>query len=227
MDIYMGIILPFAYAWTPQYFHACNGAQLQINQYTALYSLLGTVFGGDAKTVFNLPNLQGRTIMNQGTGPGLTPRTFGQAVGGETATLVAANLPGHTHTAQFTGTASSGNLSGANASSTLNITVGTSTTGGNATPSGTTTFLQGMTGNVGGEDTSFTGPFTSTAPSSGPKLGGSVSTTISGGTVSVTPSGTVAVGTNNANPATPFNVVQPSLVLNFAIAVQGLYPTRS
>ena len=82
----------------------CDGQLLQISQFTALFSLLGTTYGGDGRTTFGLPNLQGRAPMHPGRGPGLTPRTLGQRGGAETATLTnVAQIANHGHTMKVVG----------------------------------------------------------------------------------------------------------------------------
>ncbi|MEM9260551.1 MAG: tail fiber protein, partial [Bacteroidota bacterium] len=75
----------------------CNGQLLPIAENQALFSLLGTNFGGDGRTTFGLPDLRGRAALHQGTGPGLTPRQLGQKLGSETNTLNSGQLPAHNH----------------------------------------------------------------------------------------------------------------------------------
>lgn len=93
----LGEVKWFATSWVPQDYIAANGAVLPIYQYQALYSLLGTMYGGDGQTTFGLPNLTGRTMIGQGNVAGLTQRSVGQMVGSEMTTLNAAQLPSHTH----------------------------------------------------------------------------------------------------------------------------------
>jgi microcystin-dependent protein len=78
----------------------CNGQILAIAQNTALFSLLGTTYGCNGTTNFGLPNLQGRTPIGQGNGPGLTPRVLGEVGGSQTVTLLSTEMPVHTHTPQ-------------------------------------------------------------------------------------------------------------------------------
>lgn len=89
-------IFPFNFA--PRGWAFCNGQLLPISQNTALFSLLGTTYGGDGRSTFALPNLQGRVPMHPGNGPGLSPRVLGEAGGSETVTLLASELPSHGHT---------------------------------------------------------------------------------------------------------------------------------
>lgn len=92
----------FAGNFAPRGWAFCNGQLLPISQNTALFSLIGTTYGGDGRTTTALPNLQGRAPMHPGNGPGLTPRRLGERGGVETVTLSEAQLPAHPHTARVT-----------------------------------------------------------------------------------------------------------------------------
>jgi len=92
----------FAGNFAPRNWAFCNGQLLPISQNTALFSLIGTTYGGDGRTTTALPNLQGRAPMHPGRGPGLTDRRLGQRGGVETVTLSEAQMPNHTHTFQAT-----------------------------------------------------------------------------------------------------------------------------
>ena len=81
----------------------CDGQLLQIAQNTALFSLLGTTYGGDGRVTFGLPNLQSRAPMHPGTGPGLSSRTLGQRGGAETVTLDETQVANHSHTMKVVG----------------------------------------------------------------------------------------------------------------------------
>ena len=87
----------FAGTFAPRGYAFCNGQLLQISQNTALFSLVGTTYGGDGRTVFGLPDLQGRAPLHPGNGPGLTPRQLGQGGGSEVSTITEAQMPSHTH----------------------------------------------------------------------------------------------------------------------------------
>jgi microcystin-dependent protein len=78
----------------------CNGQLMPISQNTALFSLLGTVYGGDGKSTFALPDLQGSAPMQAGQGPGLSLRDLGEIAGEQTVTLLQTEMPAHAHTAQ-------------------------------------------------------------------------------------------------------------------------------
>jgi microcystin-dependent protein len=88
-------IVPFNFA--PRGWAFCDGQVLPIAQNTALFSLLGTTYGGNGQTTFALPDLRGRAPMHPGNGPGLTPRMLGETGGSETVTLTAAQMPAHSH----------------------------------------------------------------------------------------------------------------------------------
>jgi microcystin-dependent protein len=100
MDPFIGEIRIFAGNFAPKNWALCNGQLMPISQNTALFSLLGVTYGGDGKTNFALPNLMGRAPMQQGTGPGLTPRTLGEASGSPTVTLITSEMPMHNHAPQ-------------------------------------------------------------------------------------------------------------------------------
>ena len=87
----------FAANFNPRNWAYCNGQILQISTNTALFSLLGTTYGGNGQTTFALPNMQSRVAIGTGNGPGLSPVLLGELKGTENNTLTAANLPQHTH----------------------------------------------------------------------------------------------------------------------------------
>ena len=89
----------FAGNFAPRGWAFCNGQLLPISQNTALFSLIGTTYGGDGRTTTALPNLQGCAPMHPGNGPGLTSRRLGQRGGAETITLTEAQMPQHQHSA--------------------------------------------------------------------------------------------------------------------------------
>ncbi|MFO7564689.1 MAG: tail fiber protein [Enhygromyxa sp.] len=87
----------FAGNFEPRGWAFCNGQLLPIAQNSALFSILGTTYGGDGQTTFALPDLRGRAPVHFGHGPGLTPRTLGEKTGSENVTLTVNNIPPHTH----------------------------------------------------------------------------------------------------------------------------------
>jgi microcystin-dependent protein len=104
MDPFIGQILMVGFNFAPQGWALCNGQLLSISQNTALFSLLGTSYGGDGVSTFAVPNLQGRVPVHQGQGQGLSPYTIGQLGGGETVALTINNLPQHNHAANCSNT---------------------------------------------------------------------------------------------------------------------------
>lgn len=96
-DPFIGEIRLFGGNFAPQGWAFCNGQLLPISQNTALFSLLGTTYGGDGRTTFALPDLQGRAPLHPGQGPGLSPRDLGESGGSATVTLLASQIPTHTH----------------------------------------------------------------------------------------------------------------------------------
>lgn len=100
---YLGEIVPFAGNFPPKGYAFCNGQLLSIAQNTALFSLLGTTYGGNGQTTFALPDLQGRHGVHRGQGPGLSPVDLGEVGGVETVTLTAAEVPPHAHQARGAG----------------------------------------------------------------------------------------------------------------------------
>lgn len=90
----------FAGNFAPRGWAFCEGQLLAVPQNDALFSLLGTLYGGDGRTTFGLPDMRGRVPLHQGTGPGLTPRTMGSRGGSESETLTLNQLPPHTHAAR-------------------------------------------------------------------------------------------------------------------------------
>ncbi len=162
----------FAGNFAPRGWAFCNGQLLPIAQNTALFSLIGTTYGGDGRTTTALPNLKGRAPMHPGRGPGLTARRLGQRGGVETVTLTEAQIPNHRH------------------SMTAETEVGSSLNPANnslARSSGAFSYQQDSTNNIVQLDSR-----------SLPNAGGSLA----------------------------HNNVQPFLVMNFIIALVGLYPSR-
>lgn len=107
MDPFIGEIRCFSFGWAPTGWMLCNGQLLPISQYTALFSLVGTTYGGDGRQTFALPDLRGRVPLTFGQGPGPSPYELGQAGGAEQVTLTPDQLPAHNHTVAASATATS------------------------------------------------------------------------------------------------------------------------
>jgi microcystin-dependent protein len=93
----VGEIRIFAGNFAPRNFAFCDGQLIAVSQNDALFSLLGTTYGGDGRTTFGLPDLRGRVPVHMGQGPGLSNRPMGQRSGTERVTLAVTQLPSHTH----------------------------------------------------------------------------------------------------------------------------------
>lgn len=94
---YVGEIRMFAGNFAPRGWALCDGQLLAVSQNDALFSLLGTIYGGDGRTTFALPDMRGRIPLHQGQGPGLSQRRLGAKAGAENVTLTTNQLPSHTH----------------------------------------------------------------------------------------------------------------------------------
>jgi len=97
MEPFIGQILMFGGNFAPRGWALCDGQLLSISSHSALFSILGTTYGGDGRTTFGLPDLRGRVAMHKGNGPGLTSRSLGEKSGTESNTLAQGNLPAHNH----------------------------------------------------------------------------------------------------------------------------------
>jgi microcystin-dependent protein len=207
---FLGTVMPVAFQFAPQGWSTCQGQSMPVNQNSALFSLLGTTFGGNGSTTFNLPDLQGRTIVGQGMLNPTTQYITGQKAGSTSVSLAASQVPlmSHTHTANVTVTQGSGYVapsmkvaaSGAAQSdpSTANNVLANAATGGPDAvqiyaPSGTS----------------------ATIP-----LGG-----FSAGTPAA-PSVAVSIAAAAAPAAQSVNLLNPYIALYYCIAINGIYPTR-
>lgn len=167
MEPFVGQLMCVGFNFAPKGWALCQGQLLPIAQYTALFSLLGTMYGGNGQTTFALPDLRGRVPMSFGQGPGLQNYDQGQVSGSENVTLIINQIPMHNHTVACSST----------------------------DPSDTTP--------VGGV----------------PAAGGSYSTTAN---ATMLPTMIGQAGGNQ-----PHSNMQPYLVLNWIIALEGIYPSRS
>lgn len=103
---YIGQVVAVGFSFTPVGWASCDGSLLQISQYPALYSLIGTTYGGNGTTTFAVPDLRGRAAISQGQGGGLQPYVPGQAGGTESVALTAGQFAAHTHSMTGAGSAS-------------------------------------------------------------------------------------------------------------------------
>lgn len=176
-EIYIGEIVPVAFGFAPRGWHICDGSLLAINTNQALFSLLGTMYGGDGITTFALPDLRGRAAVHAGQGPGLSYYAEGQKSGTETVTLTTASMPAHNHGASMP-----------------------------------TSAAQGDTGT----------PATAAYPAMGTDSQGNTYNMYAPHDQTTT----MPAVLNNNGGSQPHNNIQPSLVINYIIAMQGIYPSR-
>ena len=233
MEAYIGTILAVGFNYAPVGWALCNGQLLQVQANQALFSLIGTKYGGNGTTTFGLPNLQSRIPIGYGQGAGLSPYIMGQVAGAEKTTLLVSQMPIHNHAAAFTGAAGTVNggtatLPAITASGVLSTTttVGTTNTPGtNIGPAqiAPIPFSLAQGGNktinaYGTQDGSAKMTVDVTAGYTG---GNTI--TIPGG--SITPAGTVTVG--NSGGSLPVSIMPPVLCVNYIICLAGLWPTRN
>lgn len=229
-DPYIGQLMLFAGNFAPNGWAFCNGQQLNIAQNTALFSILGTTYGGDGRTNFNLPDLRGRFPIGMGQGNGLPQYNLGQQGGGQgsniqsgsivaggTITIKPENLPAHSHTATFNG-------------SPLNANVDTKLPIAQA-PGQAGVIANGYIAQGSNSGTGQANIFVS-----GDTTANKVTVNGGSGTVSGTPAGTVNVDSTGSGTALPVQLnvggqipaqLPPFLGMNYVIALQGIYPTRS
>jgi microcystin-dependent protein len=167
---FLGEIKLMAFGFAPKAWARCDGAFLPINQNQALFSLLGTQYGGDGRTTFALPDLRGRVPIHRGSG-----WLIGQAAGASAHTLVQSEMPAHVHLTQADAT---------------------------------------VAPEVGGNQ-----------PGASKRLAGSVGGDLYGPAANLVPLPAQAVG--SVGGSQPHLNIQPSLVLTFCIALQGIYPSRN
>jgi microcystin-dependent protein len=172
MDPFVAEIRIFPFNFAPKGWAFCNGQLMPISQNTALFSLLGTTYGGDGKATFALPNLQGSVPLNHGQGPGLSLYDLGQTSGADAVTLGLAEIPAHTHS----------------------VRAETIDPGDVSIPSGSSAL----------------------APSDGGTLYQNTANT------QLAPQAIALTGGDQ-----PHNNLMPYLVLNYCIALQGVFPPRS
>lgn len=209
LEPYLGAICFTAATYCPQGWQVANGAAVTISGNEALYAYIGTIYGGDGRTEFQLPDLRGRLPLGDGKGTGLVSRTVGQKVGTEGAVLTPAAMPAHTHAATFVGTP---------APVTITPTVQASTLVGNSTVPSTATPTLGAAPNLG---LAATRKIWSAAQGAAPVTVGGTNITVSalpsgGGGATVT---NASMGGGNAFANAP-----PQLALLTCVATQGLFP---
>ena len=211
MDFIQGGIISFGGNFAPRNWAFCSGQIIAISQNQALYAILGTVWGGDGRTSFALPNMQGRAAIGLGRHPGSVVNILqGHIYGSGTHILTTAELPQHTHEATFNGISSG--ASSPTATATVNAFEGVAT---EASPSGQywSTPKSGINTLASYGTSSNTTMATDAIQVN--VTGGSGG--ITGGTVDIHPTGNQQ----------EFNLLQPSLGMNYMICMEGLFPSRN
>jgi microcystin-dependent protein len=181
MEPFIGQIMMFGSNFAPRGWAFCNGQLLAISSNTALFSLLGTQYGGDGRTTFGLPDLRGRCAVGMGNGPGLTPRQIGEVIGQEAVTLTPNEMPAHTHQLLANNTDGNTNDPANNTLAKESVTIERSAP---AFP------VNGYSSNAANVSMS-----------------------------------TSSIGSSGGNA--PHNNMQPSLAMNYVIALEGIFPSRS
>lgn len=149
MEPFIGEIMMFAGNFAPRGWAFCNGQLLPINQNTALFSILGTTYGGDGRTTFALPDLRGRLAMHEGQGPGLSSRPLGSKGGTESNTLTTTQMPSHNHVAQVSIPISGDDATTDEAGGLLATTDGAKVYGGSASGTYSGSPINAVVGNTG------------------------------------------------------------------------------
>jgi len=182
MEAFMGTILAFGFNFAPRGWALCNGQTIAISQNSALFALLGTIYGGNGQTTFQLPNLQSRLPIGMGQGGGLSPYVIGQVSGTESTNITINNMPSHNHSISVNNTAATVNvptaglaIADANGSDPSN---GDAVTVNIYAPAAPNVALHAQTcGMIGGNQ--------------------------------------------------PISILQPTLAINYSIALEGIFPSRN
>lgn len=182
MDAFMGTILAFGFNFAPRGWALCNGQTIAISQNSALFSLLGTYYGGNGQTTFQLPNLQSRLPIGMGQGPGLSPYQIGQVSGTEQTSIGINNMPSHNHPVSVTSAAATVNLAA-------------------------------------------TGMALADANGSDPGNGDAVTVNIYAPAAPNVVLHPQTCGLNGGNQ--PIPILQPTLAINYSIAMEGIFPSRN
>lgn len=201
-DPYLGEIRMVGFNFAPYGWAQCQGQTIAVSQNQALFALLGTVYGGNGVSNFQLPNMQGRSPVGMGQGLGLSEITIGETGGTESIALTTSNMPQHTHMASVTG--------GGTVTGSIAIPATTSTQGEGGVP-GTGTMLGPCS--AGGRPASLYSTATDNL------------TTLKPFNVSLQASAP-SIQNTMAGSSLPFESRNPYLGINFIIALQGVYPTR-
>ena len=219
MDPFLGQVILFAGNYPPRGWAFCHGQLLPISDNNALFSLLGTIYGGDGRTDFALPDLRGRAPIGVGQGPGLRRFVEGSKGGAEQVTLTTNNLPSHTHTA----TASTDMTGVGVAVSMRNVKVNVDVTLKASSRVADSNRPKERALARGNENT-----YNSADPNVNLKAGSASATaTITGEPmIALTGEATTAVTVENTGDGESFLNRSPYLGMHYIIALEGIYPPR-
>jgi microcystin-dependent protein len=184
---FIGEIRQVGFSFAPRGWAFCDGQLLPIAQYSALFSLLGTEYGGDGRTTFALPDLRGRSPVGIHQGPGLSAIRIGEKGGTESVTLTSPQMPSHTHSAKAT------------------VAIPANSTSTDTNPAPATNSVLGPASNSGRAGALYSNEAANTtlAPFDNP------------------------VTVDSTGGGQPVQTRNPFLGMNFVIALEGLYPSRS
>ncbi|SEA63128.1 phage tail protein [Alkalimonas amylolytica] len=195
-DPFLGEIRMFAGTYAPQGWAFCAGQELPISSNSALYSILGTTYGGNGTTSFRLPNLQGRVPLCAGQSPGSSHYQAGQTGGQEQQTLTQAQMPPHTHTIDL------------DASASLTLAQQASSEAANASTPGETVVPAKIMSGFNATNAYSSSPNTTLKP-----MTGNATVELKG-------------SSGSAGGGAPVSLMQPYTAVSFIIALQGIYPSR-
>lgn len=203
MEDMLGIVKLFAGNFAPRGWAICDGQLLPIAQNTALFSILGTTYGGDGRTTFGLPDLRGRAAIGEGNGPGLSDRRLGSKGGQEDVTLTTSEMPSHNHSISGASVGLSGSVT-----AEMNVNNGASD---GADPNSAYLGQNDSGSNYANakDASSKLAPDAITVDASG------LSASLTGGTI----------GNNGGGQS--HNNMQPFVTMNWIICMQGTFPSRS
>jgi microcystin-dependent protein len=200
MDNYLSDIKLFAFSFAPSHWLQCNGQILAINTNTALFSLLGTTYGGDGRTTFGLPDLRGRAAIGQSNQAGNT-YVLGQRVGISNETLSVQEMPSHVHVTTLP-----------NPAPALSVKVSSAQADTGTLSAGVTLATMGSVGAARGSQ--FVPILTSNTSAPDQAL------------QSTATQGITDIKETNTGGSQPHSNMQPYLGLNFCICINGLFPSR-
>jgi microcystin-dependent protein len=201
MEGTIGEVRLFAASFAPKNWAYCDGSIVAIRANTALFSILGTTYGGDGRVTFGLPNLVNSVAVGAGSGPGLTPRTIGETGGANAVTLLSNALPAHTHSLLITPSVSMSN------------TVATIPDPNATPPIPLPTAESSIANSVLSNGTSLSSYIAATPDIS-----------LNAATVSVSAIATTPGNTIGGNQ--PHNNLQPSMGMAFVVCLYGVFPAR-